>query len=77
MARERRGRPKVVIALYRGDNYLGMGTYEELSNITGLSLPTLRKAGTPTYYEERKDSPYEDVLFKVIVWLTLKNYIRW
>lgn len=54
-------------ALYRGDELIGMGTYEELAKITGLTTATLGQIGTPSYYNRLKSSRYENLLFKVVL----------
>lgn len=54
-------RKKKEFALYRGDQFLGMGTYKELSEISGLSINTLQKINGKSYQKQCDDynTPYE------------------
>jgi len=59
-------------ALYRGDQFLGMGTYKELSEISGLSISTLQKINGKFYQKQCDDynTPYDKRLFLIHVGYT-------
>ena len=42
-------------ALYKGDKLLGIGTAQELAELTGVSVSTIHYYNTPTY--QRRTNP--------------------
>ena len=42
-------------ALYKGDKLLGIGTAQELAELTGVSVGTIHYYNTPTY--QRRTNP--------------------
>ena len=63
------GPKKNEYALYRGDHFIGMGTYDELSKISGLSVSTLQKINGNFYKKQcdNHNTPYEKRIFLVHV----------
>lgn len=54
-----------IYALYKGDEYLGMGTIKELAKIHGVKHRTIRFYLTPTYKKRCGSSKKRLVLVEV------------
>lgn len=58
-------RKKQEYALYKGDEFIDLGTIEELAERMGVAPKTIRHYQTPTYKKKGKDDFNRKVLIKI------------
>lgn len=70
MKRTKEQMDDLMIAVYVDETFLAIGTEQECSDITGISIAALRRARTPKHwreYEHRKLEGTADTMTVVIV----------
>lgn len=58
-------RKKQEYALYKGDEFIDLGTIEELAERMGVTPKTIRYYQTPNYKKKGKDDSNRKVLIKI------------
>ena len=59
------GRKKQIYALYRGDEFINLGTIEELAKYENVKPKTIRYFQTPCYKKKFKEDKNRRVLIKI------------
>jgi hypothetical protein len=59
------GRKKQVYALYKGDEFIDLGTIEELAKKEGIKPKTMSYFSKPAYKRKFKDDRNRKVLIKI------------
>lgn len=59
------GRKKLEYALYKGDEFIDIGTLEELAKKLNVSTKTIRYYKTPAYKRKGKEDANRKVLIRI------------
>lgn len=59
------GRKKQEYALYKGDEFIDLGTIEEIAKRLKVAPKTVQYFGTPAYKRKGKDDANRKVLIKI------------
>ena len=54
-----------IYALYKGDNFLGTGTAQELANLIGVTRRTIQWYSYPTYQKRSKNPKNRLIAIKI------------